>query len=92
MTSFFLDTAKNVVAYIEVIQKILKPGGVWINMGPLLYHFEELEDEISIELSYEEVREVILRSGFEMGVGFSSSSSCPFPLLSQSKRPSFLAK
>lgn len=31
-TVFFLDTAHNVIAYIETIYKILKPGGYWINL------------------------------------------------------------
>jgi len=32
-TVFFIDTAHNIVAYIENIWKILKPNGYWINMG-----------------------------------------------------------
>lgn len=26
--------------YVELIYKILKPGGYWINLGPLLYHWQ----------------------------------------------------
>ncbi|XP_061117302.1 carnosine N-methyltransferase isoform X2 [Conger conger] len=32
-TCFFIDTAHNVIDYIETIWNILKPGGVWINLG-----------------------------------------------------------
>lgn len=32
-TCFFIDTAHNVIQYVETIWKILKPGGVWINLG-----------------------------------------------------------
>lgn len=32
-TCFFIDTAKNIIRYLEVIHKILKPGGTWINIG-----------------------------------------------------------
>ena len=32
-TVFFLDTAHNVIAYIETIYDILKPGGYWVNLG-----------------------------------------------------------
>ena len=32
-TVFFIDTAHNIVAYVETIWKILKPNGYWINMG-----------------------------------------------------------
>ena len=33
VTCYFIDTAHNVIAYIENISKILKPGGYWINLG-----------------------------------------------------------
>lgn len=32
-TCFFIDTAHNVIEYVETIWKILKPGGAWINLG-----------------------------------------------------------
>jgi carnosine N-methyltransferase len=37
---FFLDTAPNLIRYLAVIYSCLKPGGVLINVGPLLWHFE----------------------------------------------------
>ncbi|KAK7716835.1 hypothetical protein SLS57_006517 [Botryosphaeria dothidea] len=37
---FFVDTAPNLINYIETIANCLKQGGVWINLGPLLWHFE----------------------------------------------------
>ncbi|XP_030470699.2 uncharacterized protein LOC115688894 [Syzygium oleosum] len=66
VTCFFIDTAHNIVEYIEIISKILKEGGVWINLGPLLYHFADMcgEDEMSIELSLEDVKRVALHYGF----------------------------
>ena len=33
VTCFFIDTAHNIVEYLEIIYKVLKPGGVWINLG-----------------------------------------------------------
>lgn len=39
-TCFFIDTAPNLIAYIETVANCLKEGGVWINLGPLLWHFE----------------------------------------------------
>eukprot|EP01017_Pseudomicrothorax_dubius_P051369 TRINITY_DN987_c0_g1_i3.p1 TRINITY_DN987_c0_g1~~TRINITY_DN987_c0_g1_i3.p1 ORF type:complete len:422 (+),score=109.32 TRINITY_DN987_c0_g1_i3:115-1266(+) len=65
-TCFFIDTANNIIQYIETIYNILKPGGVWVNFGPLLYHYAELTNECSIELSWEELRHVILQFGFEI--------------------------
>ncbi|XP_052557338.1 carnosine N-methyltransferase isoform X1 [Tympanuchus pallidicinctus] len=67
-TCFFIDTAHNVIDYIDTIWKILKPGGIWINVGPLLYHFENLANELSIELSYEDIKNVILQYGFHIEV------------------------
>ena len=37
---FFLDTAPNVIRYIETIRNCLHTGGLLINIGPLLWHFE----------------------------------------------------
>jgi carnosine N-methyltransferase len=53
-----------VLDYISTIATCLKPGGVWINLGPLLYHFEEM-DEQSIELSMEEIFAVMDSHGLE---------------------------
>ncbi|XP_047449128.1 carnosine N-methyltransferase [Mugil cephalus] len=67
-TCFFIDTAHNVIEYVETIWKILKPGGVWINLGPLLYHFENMANELSIELSYEDIRTAMVKVGFHIEV------------------------
>lgn len=37
ITQFFIDTARNVFSYLLTIHTLLKPGGVWIKCGPLLY-------------------------------------------------------
>ncbi|PRD20090.1 UNVERIFIED_CONTAM: Carnmt1 [Trichonephila clavipes] len=63
-TCFFLDTAHNVIDYIDTTWNILKPGGYWINLGPLLYHHADLPNENSIEPSYEEIRSIVLKYGF----------------------------
>ena len=65
VTCYFIDTANNIIEYIETIHDILKIGGLWINFGPLLYHYTENENEISIELSWEEVKHIIIGFGFE---------------------------
>lgn len=39
-TCFFIDTAPNLINYIETVRSCLRPGGVWANSGPLLWHFE----------------------------------------------------
>ena len=65
VTCYFIDTANNIIEYIETIHNILKIGGLWVNFGPLLYHYTENENEISIELSWEEVKHIIIGYGFE---------------------------
>jgi carnosine N-methyltransferase len=37
---FFIDTAPNVIKYIEAVYHCLKKGGIWVNLGPLKWHFE----------------------------------------------------
>ena len=75
VTCFFVDTAPNVLEYCKVIHKILKPGGVWINVGPLVYHWYHFgaspeqwrsDDRYlqSLELSYEELKYAIEMYGF----------------------------
>ena len=39
-TVFFIDTAHNVIDYIEAIYKILQPGGCWINLGIVAHTFK----------------------------------------------------
>eukprot|EP00906_Rhabdomonas_costata_P020597 RCo029998 len=66
MTCFFLDTARNPLEYVETVHHLLAPGGVWINLGPLLYHFAEMRSEVSVELSLEELKASIQKLGFRI--------------------------
>ena len=60
-TCFFIDTAHNVVEYLQTIASCLRPGGTWINFGPLLYHWAEGAgyvgdgEELSVEMSLDDV-------------------------------------
>eukprot|EP01065_Artemidia_motanka_P005866 TRINITY_DN12843_c0_g1_i1.p1 TRINITY_DN12843_c0_g1~~TRINITY_DN12843_c0_g1_i1.p1 ORF type:complete len:432 (+),score=174.62 TRINITY_DN12843_c0_g1_i1:55-1296(+) len=65
-TCFFIDTAHNIFEYVEALHRMLKPGGVWINLGPLLYHFSDDPRQVSVDLSYEELKKVIAKFGFSM--------------------------
>jgi carnosine N-methyltransferase len=44
VTHFFIDTSSNVIEYLKTLNHCLKPGALWINFGPLLWHFEDAED------------------------------------------------
>lgn len=70
-TCFFMDTAKNSLKYMENLSRMIKPGGYWINFGPLLYHFSELntfkrKEFTSLELSYEEMKGCFAHFGFKL--------------------------
>lgn len=60
ITHFFLDTARNVLSYIENIHRLLKPGGIWLNLGPLLWSYNA-----ELQLSLEEVVRLSEAVGFE---------------------------
>lgn len=59
VTLFFIDTARNLVQYLETIHELLKPGGVWVNVGPLLYGSAPW-----VQLSLDEVLAVSQSMGF----------------------------
>ena len=65
VSCFFIDTAHNIVQYIETMHGALEENGIWINLGPLLYHFSDVADEDSIEPCFEFVRDIILSYGFQ---------------------------
>lgn len=101
VTVFFIDTAVNVLDYIDTIHRyfsfekmsllksfrikhkiikvlsnaffisteiffrVLKKGGVWINFGPLTYHFANGEADGAIELPYDLIIRYINQKGFK---------------------------
>jgi len=58
---FFLDTAKNIFLYIRIIANIIRPGGLFVNIGPLLFHYADSPNDVSIEISWEEVKPCLLQ-------------------------------
>lgn len=60
VTHFFIDTARNLMAYLETIHRLLPVGGHWVNFGPLLYGTGPL-----VQLSLEEIVAVAEAMGFE---------------------------
>lgn len=60
VTLFFIDTARNLVSYLETIHRLLRPGGRWINLGPLLYGSGPF-----VQLSLDEIVQLSERIGFE---------------------------
>ena len=70
VTCFFLDTAHNVIEYMETIWDVLVAGGVWVHLGPLQWHWSDAHtylagsDEISVEVGFDAVVEMATKIGF----------------------------
>lgn len=91
-TVFFIDTAPNLIRYIEAIRNSLKPDGLWINVGPLLWHFEDghtrkdstddgatgIGEPGNVELTEEEVLLLIERMGFHVEARPSDRRPCGY--------------
>ena len=56
-TVFFIDTAPNLINYIETVKHCLKPGGIWANLGPLLWHSGSKKSDASGEDDEEQQHE-----------------------------------
>jgi len=85
VTCFFIDCAHNVLQVIQVIHKVLKSGGMWLNLGPLLYHFSDMKGEDSIEPDYQTLKEIIKDLGFEF-----QSDKTPVPCTYSQNQDSML--
>jgi carnosine N-methyltransferase len=66
VTCFFIDTAHNIVEYIHILFDLLAPGGIWVNVGPLLFHFSDQLSEVSVDVTYEELKVIVQNVGFEV--------------------------
>ena len=66
VTCFFIDTANNIIQYIEIIHNSLKSGGLWLNIGPLFYLHTDNPNEVNIQLGWNDIKDVIIGFGFEL--------------------------
>jgi carnosine N-methyltransferase len=76
---FFLDTANNIFEYVDTVWTTLKPGAVWVNFGPLLFHYKEMLNEVSIEISWETLRAYIALKFEFLEEGFKRTTYCHDP-------------
>ncbi len=60
VTCFFIDTASSLFEVLAVIGHVLRPGGVWINSGPLHYHQRE-----AVPYSHRHVLQIVRAAGFD---------------------------
>ena len=59
VTNFFLDTAENPIEYMATIRHCLRPGGLWINHGPLQWHSNR-----AVMVALDELRDLVADMGF----------------------------
>ncbi|KAM3506372.1 hypothetical protein MY11210_007579 [Beauveria gryllotalpidicola] len=60
-TLFFIDMSENVIDFLSNIYRLLKPGGLWVNLGPLKWG-----TYAALQLSAEEVLELADVIGFDV--------------------------
>ena len=63
VTCFLIDTATNIYDYIQVIQNLLRPHGVWINVGPVQWHHNAL-----LRPSVDELKDILEACGWKLKV------------------------
>lgn len=52
------------LSYEQVDEHLISMHISHVFSGPLLYHFENMANELSVELSYEDIRTVMVKFGF----------------------------
>jgi carnosine N-methyltransferase len=63
-TCFFIDVVDNLAETIEVIHGILKPGGYWVNFGPMMLHHED--EAFFTTATLDDVTAIARRVGFQI--------------------------
>jgi len=76
VTCFFIDTANDVLEYLRTIHHVLPLGGVWVNLGPLLWHHDEASKRPCPQLSMEEI--ITAAEGLGMRVQEQTVVECDF--------------
>ncbi|KAJ6285365.1 N2227-like protein-domain-containing protein [Bipolaris maydis] len=61
VTLFFIDMSDNVIDFLSNIHRLLKPGGIWINLGPLKWDGSSI-----LQLSADEVLQLAELLGFDV--------------------------
>ncbi|KAK7932533.1 hypothetical protein PG985_003245 [Apiospora marii] len=87
ITYFFLDTARNPLTYLETIRRLLRPGGHWLNLGPLLYG-----TAAQVQLSLDEMVLVSSAMGFEYLRDDLDPAACGAPTFPDDKEGGPLGK
>ena len=65
LTCFFVDACPSVISACEHARKLLRPHGVWLNIGPLLYHWNRAASSVP-RLCADELLALVESEGFEV--------------------------
>jgi SAM-dependent methyltransferase len=62
VTSWFIDVVRTDLRQtVAAINRVLRPGGTWVNLGPLRFH-----SVLSRSYTFDEARDIVGQSGFEI--------------------------
>ncbi|KEP61172.1 UNVERIFIED_CONTAM: methyltransferase [Hammondia hammondi] len=64
VTCFFLDATRSVLKCIDTVMKLLRQG-VWICVGPALYHFADDPTDPALQLAWDEIL-ALVKVGFKL--------------------------
>ena len=65
ITTFFIDTAPNILEYVDKIYQLLKPNGIWINFGGLNFAYDAFQEtEMCIPMSLDVLKKVLQNRQF----------------------------
>jgi hypothetical protein len=61
LTCFFIDTATNIYEYLQMMQHLIRPGGLWVNVGPVQWHRHAV-----LQPSVDELYDLVVSFGFDV--------------------------
>jgi carnosine N-methyltransferase len=64
VTCYFIDVVGDIAAAVGIIHRLLRPGGYWINMGPMMLHHGD--DQFFTTQTLEDVARIAVGVGFEI--------------------------
>jgi carnosine N-methyltransferase len=64
VTSFFIDVVEDIAAVVGIIYQILKPGGFWVNLGPMMLHHGD--DDFFSTATLEDLTRISRTVGFQV--------------------------
>ncbi|KAH0793232.1 carnosine N-methyltransferase [Histomonas meleagridis] len=64
VTCYFIDVVENIRQTVELIYNLLRPGGYWINMGPMLLH--RCDDNLFSSMTLTDLVQITEEMGFQI--------------------------